>query len=117
MVSALVSSSHVHVAWLGDCQAVLSRAGAPVRVVNPHKPERPVSGGRGGGEGAGWSVAFSFSSLFHSLVFIQVLSVVSGLLVTACHCALVMTCHFILAGGFILCSECSGIMQLDNLIA
>ena len=42
-VVALLSSSHLHVAWLGDCQAVLCRAGSAVRVVNPHKPERPVS--------------------------------------------------------------------------
>ncbi|KAF0290922.1 Protein phosphatase 1F [Amphibalanus amphitrite] len=41
VVAALISSTHLHVAWIGDCQAVLSRAGLPVRVVNPHKPERP----------------------------------------------------------------------------
>jgi len=39
-VCALVESDFVHIAWLGDSQAVLVRDGRAVQIMNPHKPER-----------------------------------------------------------------------------
>lgn len=33
----------MYAAWLGDSQAVLVRNGRAVKIVEPHKPNRPVS--------------------------------------------------------------------------
>ncbi|MPD04360.1 Protein phosphatase 1F [Portunus trituberculatus] len=42
-VVALVREKRLVVAWLGDSQALLVRRRSPVRMVEPHKPELPVS--------------------------------------------------------------------------
>ena len=42
-VVAVVDPDAVHVAWLGDSQVMLLRDGLPLVVMEPHKPERPVS--------------------------------------------------------------------------
>ncbi|GFR78665.1 protein phosphatase 1E [Elysia marginata] len=39
-VSALVRGEELHLAWLGDSQALLVRAGQPIQIMDPHKPER-----------------------------------------------------------------------------
>ncbi|XP_012936291.1 uncharacterized protein LOC101861112 [Aplysia californica] len=39
-VSALIRDSHLYLGWLGDSQALLVRAGQPLQIMNPHKPER-----------------------------------------------------------------------------
>ncbi len=41
-VVTLLRGDQLHVAWLGDSQAVLVRDGAPVILMDPHKPEREV---------------------------------------------------------------------------
>ncbi|GFO08937.1 protein phosphatase 1e [Plakobranchus ocellatus] len=42
-VTALVRGEELHLAWLGDSQALLVRAGQPVQIMDPHKPEREVT--------------------------------------------------------------------------
>ncbi len=42
-VVAVVEPDAVHIAWLGDSQVMLLKDGLPVPVMEPHKPERPVS--------------------------------------------------------------------------
>ena len=42
-VCSLIRGNTLYSAWLGDSQAVLVRNGYPVKVVEPHKPNRPVS--------------------------------------------------------------------------
>jgi len=37
-----VENNQLHVAWLGDSQALLVRAGTPIKLVTPHKPEDEV---------------------------------------------------------------------------
>ncbi|KAM3939714.1 protein phosphatase 1F [Leptodactylus fuscus] len=39
-VCALLEGDQLHVAWLGDSQALLVRQGNPVTLMEPHKPER-----------------------------------------------------------------------------
>ncbi|XP_044131488.1 protein phosphatase 1F [Bufo gargarizans] len=39
-VCALLEGDRLHVAWLGDSQALLVRQGNPVTLMEPHKPER-----------------------------------------------------------------------------
>ncbi|XP_056388035.1 protein phosphatase 1F [Hyla sarda] len=39
-VCALLEGDQLHVAWLGDSQALLVRQGIPVTLMEPHKPER-----------------------------------------------------------------------------
>ncbi|XP_072000660.1 protein phosphatase 1F isoform X1 [Engystomops pustulosus] len=39
-VCALLEGERLHVAWLGDSQALLVRQGNPVTLMEPHKPER-----------------------------------------------------------------------------
>ncbi|XP_073531226.1 protein phosphatase 1F isoform X1 [Phyllobates terribilis] len=39
-VCALLEGERLHVAWLGDSQALLVRQGNPVTLMDPHKPER-----------------------------------------------------------------------------
>ena len=41
-VCTLVRGNTLYSAWLGDSQSVLVRNGYPVKVVEPHKPNRPV---------------------------------------------------------------------------
>ena len=41
-VCSLIRGNTLYSAWLGDSQAVLVRNGYPVKVVEPHKPNRPV---------------------------------------------------------------------------
>jgi serine/threonine protein phosphatase PrpC len=41
-VVALLRGSTLHVAWVGDSQAMLFRRGQGVELVNPHKPDREV---------------------------------------------------------------------------
>jgi protein phosphatase 1E len=38
--TVLIRGSRLHIAWLGDTQAMLCRAGAPVTLMDAHKPER-----------------------------------------------------------------------------
>lgn len=33
----------IHVAWVGDSQAMLFRKGEGIQLVNPHKPDREVA--------------------------------------------------------------------------
>lgn len=42
VVVALIRGSTLHVAWVGDSQAMLFRRGHGVELVNPHKPDREV---------------------------------------------------------------------------
>ena len=42
-VVALLRGSTLHVAWVGDSQAMLFRRGQGVELVDPHKPDREVS--------------------------------------------------------------------------
>ena len=42
-VCSLIRGKTLYSAWLGDSQSVLVRNGYPVKVVEPHKPNRPVS--------------------------------------------------------------------------
>jgi len=42
-VCVLVEGDELHVAWLGDSQALLVRDGQPIKLVTPHKPEDEVS--------------------------------------------------------------------------
>ena len=42
-VISLIRGNMLYVGWLGDSQSVLVRSGKPVKVVEPHKPDRPVS--------------------------------------------------------------------------
>ncbi|OCU01910.1 protein phosphatase 1F [Xenopus laevis] len=39
-VCTLLEGDHLHVAWLGDSQALLVRQGSHVTLMDPHKPER-----------------------------------------------------------------------------
>ncbi|KAM9329182.1 protein phosphatase 1F [Gastrophryne carolinensis] len=39
-VCALLEGERLHVAWLGDSQAILVQQGSPVTLMEPHKPER-----------------------------------------------------------------------------
>lgn len=39
-VSVLIQGRKLHVAWLGDSQAMMSRQGKAVQLMEPHKPER-----------------------------------------------------------------------------
>ena len=41
-VCSLIRGNTFYSAWLGDSQAILVRRGRPVRIVDPHKPNRPV---------------------------------------------------------------------------
>ena len=41
-VAALVRGTELHLAWLGDSQAVLVRDGQVVTSMEPHKPDRQV---------------------------------------------------------------------------
>ena len=41
-VCSLIRGQTLYSAWLGDSQSVLVRNGYPVKVVEPHKPNRPV---------------------------------------------------------------------------
>ena len=41
-VVALIRDRMLHVAWLGDSQAMLFRRGKGIELVNPHKPDREV---------------------------------------------------------------------------
>lgn len=50
-VVALVREKRLVVAWLGDSQALLVRRRNPVRMVEPHKPELPVSASEGAEDG------------------------------------------------------------------
>ena len=38
----LVVKDELHVAWLGDSQALLVRGREPIQLVTPHKPEDEV---------------------------------------------------------------------------
>lgn len=42
-VVCLIRDKLLLTAWLGDSQAVLVRDGIATQLVNPHKPDRPVS--------------------------------------------------------------------------
>ena len=42
-VVALIRGNKLYSAWLGDSQSVLVRHGKPVKIVEPHKPDRAVS--------------------------------------------------------------------------
>jgi len=42
-VCAVVERDVLHVAWLGDSQALLVRDRKPIRLVTPHKPEQEAS--------------------------------------------------------------------------
>lgn len=42
-MAVLLAGDWLHVAWLGDSQAMLVRQGDPVTLMDPHKPEREVS--------------------------------------------------------------------------
>ena len=42
VVCALVERDVLHIAWLGDSQALIVRDGKPVTLMTPHKPEREV---------------------------------------------------------------------------
>merc|ERR1719209_786704 len=39
-VCALIKGEMLYAAWLGDSQAVLVRGGVPIKIVDPHKPNR-----------------------------------------------------------------------------
>lgn len=39
-VAVLIKGESLYVAWLGDSQVVLSKAGQPALLMNPHKPDR-----------------------------------------------------------------------------
>ncbi|KAH9525803.1 Protein phosphatase 1E [Bulinus truncatus] len=39
-ISALIRDSSVYLGWLGDSQAIIVRGGRPVKIMDPHKPER-----------------------------------------------------------------------------
>ena len=41
-VVALLRGRMLHMAWLGDSQAVLFRRGHGLQLVDPHKPDREV---------------------------------------------------------------------------
>lgn len=41
-VAVLISGESLNVAWLGDSQVVLSKAGQPTQLMSPHKPDREV---------------------------------------------------------------------------
>lgn len=40
---ALLREDMIHVAWVGDSQAMLFRKGKGIQLVNPHKPDREVA--------------------------------------------------------------------------
>ena len=42
-VCTFIRGQTLYTAWLGDSQAVLVRNGRAVKIVEPHKPNRPVS--------------------------------------------------------------------------
>ena len=42
-VAVLISGESLYVAWLGDSQVVLCKAGQPTQLMSPHKPDREVS--------------------------------------------------------------------------
>ena len=39
----MIRGNTLYAAWLGDSQSVLVRNGYPIKIVEPHKPNRPVS--------------------------------------------------------------------------
>ncbi|KAK0047669.1 protein phosphatase 1E [Biomphalaria pfeifferi] len=39
-ISVLIRGSDVHLGWLGDSQAIIVQSGKPVKIMEPHKPER-----------------------------------------------------------------------------
>ena len=41
-MAVLIKGESLYVAWLGDSQVVLSKAGQPALLMNPHKPDREV---------------------------------------------------------------------------
>lgn len=45
-VCALIAGKTLHVAWLGDSQVLLVQQGQAVKLMEPHRPERQVSGPR-----------------------------------------------------------------------
>ena len=42
-ICTFIRGKTLYAAWLGDSQAVLVRNGQAVKIVEPHKPNRPVS--------------------------------------------------------------------------
>ncbi len=40
-VCSLIRGRTLYSAWLGDSQSLLVRGGRPVKIVDPHKPNRP----------------------------------------------------------------------------
>ena len=42
-MAVLIRGETLYVAWLGDSQVVLSKAGQPCLLMNPHKPNREVT--------------------------------------------------------------------------
>ncbi len=42
-VMALLREDMIHVAWVGDSQAMLFRKGEGIQLVDPHKPDREVA--------------------------------------------------------------------------
>ena len=42
-VCTFIRGQTLYAAWLGDSQALLVRNGRAVKIVEPHKPNRPVS--------------------------------------------------------------------------
>lgn len=52
-VCALIAGKTLHVAWLGDSQVLLVQQGQAVKLMEPHRPERQVSGPRPPGAALG----------------------------------------------------------------
>ena len=42
-MAVLIKGETLYVAWLGDSQVLLSKAGQPCLLMNPHKPNREVT--------------------------------------------------------------------------
>ena len=42
-MAVLIKGETLYVSWLGDSQVVLSKAGLPYLLMNPHKPNREVT--------------------------------------------------------------------------
>ena len=42
-MAVLIKGETLYVAWVGDSQVVLSKAGQPCLLMNPHKPNREVT--------------------------------------------------------------------------
>ena len=42
-VCTFIRGKTIYAAWLGDSQAILVRNGQAVKIIEPHKPNRPVS--------------------------------------------------------------------------